>query len=104
MKNLLFFCLIILTVIACKKDDKLSPCLHEKLEAFKASSRAKTIKKQIVNGEVHYWLNTDDRHLDGTEYILNETCDTVCVLCGDCDPPACLSNYDNDNWKTIWEK
>jgi hypothetical protein len=103
MKNILLFCFAIFTFIACKKEkdcSNLSPCL----EAFKSSEEAKTIRTQTVDGETHYWLNTDARTYDGLEYILNESCDTVCSIGGFRLPLPCESDYDFEDWEIIWEK
>ena len=101
-------CFAMLVFASCKKncddDAPLNACLESKLEAYKASQDAKTIKTQIVDCETHFWLNTDARFHDGLEYILNENCDTACVFGGFSLPQPCEGVYDWDNWKTIWEK
>ncbi len=108
MKKLLFVGCVMLAVFACKKNcddtNPLSTCLEDKLETYKASPNAKTIKTQNVDCKTHYWLNTDARFHDGLEYILIENCDTACVFGGFSLPRPCEGVYDWDNWKTIWEK
>lgn len=106
MKNLLIICFAVLAASCCKKDNDsaISPCLDEKLKAFKQQTAAVTIKTQLVGDEKHYWLNTNATSYDGVEYILGENCDTVCYFCGECDYPACNDNYDPNNWVVIWQK
>lgn len=107
MKNLIFICFAMLAVSCCKKNyasNDPSPCLQAKLEAFKLEPNAVSIRKQTVNGEIHYWLNDDARTYDGVEYILNETCDTVCSIGGFREPLPCESNYNFDDWVIIWQQ
>jgi hypothetical protein len=106
MKKILIVCCAILAFAACKDDEggNTNPCLEEKLEAFKASEEAVSIRTQIVEEETHYWLNTNALTWDGVEYILNEDCDTICTFCGKCIPADCVNVYDPNNWNTIWEK
>jgi hypothetical protein len=56
-----------------------------------------------VDGELHYWLNTDFTHFDGVEYVVNMECDTLCSFCGECYPPECSFEYEFDAWRVIWE-
>jgi len=63
----------------------------------------KTIQAITLNNEIHYWLNTDFTHFDGTEFIMNEQCDTVCFFCGECFQPECANDYDFEDWEIIWQ-
>ena len=96
-----------LAFVACKKNcdsvNPLSTCLENKLETYKASEDAKTIKTQTINNQTYYWLNTDARTYDGVEFILGENCDTACAFGGFIHQP-CVDLYDWDNWETIWTK
>ncbi|MBI5917750.1 MAG: hypothetical protein HY842_20455 [Bacteroidetes bacterium] len=106
MKKLVFLTSAILAFAACKKETacgEIEPCLEAKFEEFKASTNAISIRKQEVNGENHYWFNDGSTAWDGVEYILNETCDTVCYFCGECQLPACLEDY-TGSWEVVWEK
>ncbi|MFQ5447991.1 MAG: hypothetical protein ACE5FF_13765 [Saprospiraceae bacterium] len=97
-----FFCLI-----ACKKDklpEGTPECIQEIIEQEGGSGNLLTVKRTVVQGENHYWLNTGAMAWDGSEAIINESCDTICMLCGFCLPPPCTSDYDNAVWETIWEK
>lgn len=62
----------------------------------------KTVKSQSIDGTIHYWLNTDARHVDGPEYIVNMSCDTICSYCGFCVLPDCIDSYNEEEWQEIW--
>ena len=62
----------------------------------------RTIRVQENNNELHYWINTDVRIVDGVEAIFNSNCDTVCTL-GGFIPPDCSYDYDEE-WILIWSK
>jgi hypothetical protein len=99
--------LIVCVVAGCNKEAEkglIEPCLEAKIEEFKASPTAISLKTLKVGKETHYWFNTNARHLDGSEYIINEASDTVCFFCGECDPPDCSKTYWDADWETFWEK
>lgn len=106
-KSLLLLLLFI--SCACKKREEASPnlpaCLKTLVADKQQSASLQTIRLQKIKGEKHYWLNTDARHLDGAEYIVNASCDTVCLICTECIPPECMKKYgDEEDWKIIWRK
>lgn len=107
MKKIYFLTIAILAFAACEHenecDGNLEPCLEAKFEEFKASASAISIRKQEVNEENYYWFNDGSTAWDGVEYILNESCDTVCYFCGECQVPTCLDDY-TDDWEVVWEK
>ncbi len=99
---------IILLLSACDNSNEMinteiPVCIQEIIDEPELSSELKTVRIQEANNELHYWLNTDFRHADGIEYIVNSSCDTICSFCGECLPPGCSREYD-ENWITIWEK
>ena len=89
---------------ACKKDDCSSGgnpgCIDDIIQS--QSDHLLAIKRMDVGGEYHYWLNTGDNAWDGAEYIVNESCDTVCVFCF-CPYDPCLDAYQSGEWEVIWE-
>ena len=93
-------------IASCTKEvsKELPPCIKNITEDSVKSVSLKTVKVQRVRGELHYWLNTDYRHMDGLEFIVNEQCDTLCSFCGECIPAECIDDYCEDDWVTIWEK
>lgn len=103
-------CLLIIFISChCDKEDniidtKLSTCMENFLSDKVLSASLKTIRVQNVNGEPHYWLNTDFTQFDGAEYIINKNCDTICSFCGECIPLACSYNYHYEKWQIIWQK
>ncbi len=92
-----------LTLVACQKD-KQRTCLDSKLEEFKASPNAIAIRTQEVNGETHYWFQTTASSKDLGDSIMNESCEFVCSICGECPWTPCMYNYDETKWDIIWEK
>lgn len=68
------------------------------------NSNLKTVQVQKVDNEHHYWLNTDARHSDRIEYIINSDCDTICSIGGGrgVKPANCLSDYSMEEWVIIW--
>ncbi|MEL6945767.1 MAG: hypothetical protein AAFO82_24195, partial [Bacteroidota bacterium] len=98
---LLLICWV-LFLLSCEKsefDGKIPSCIWDTF-----SQSFIDIKMQKINGEKHYWLHTGDIHIDGIEYIVNSQCDTVCIVCAECLPPDCLSEYDDKDWKVIWKR
>ncbi|HRI01335.1 MAG TPA: hypothetical protein PK006_09825 [Saprospiraceae bacterium] len=107
MKYALLFPLLFLISCHCKTEDELinitlPDCIQSIIIDPKASVGLKTVQAQKVNGNVHYWLNTDLTHVDGAEYIINNQCDTVCYFCGECQIPDCSKKY-TSNWVLIWK-
>jgi len=92
---------------ACKKDKGLantSDCIQEIIDEAIETGNLLAVKKTKVNGENRYWLNSGAMAWDGSEAIVDETCDTICILCGFCVPEGCMYDYYNAVWETIWEK
>lgn len=115
MKKLAFLS-IVLVLFACNKSDSLDPdknvlgdlstvpnCIQDIIDDVDLSASLKTLRVQELDNEFHYWLNTDFMQADGREFIVTAACDTICSFCGFCLPAACASDYDDDNWTTIWE-
>ncbi len=104
----LSFVLIFVFCVACSKSKQeisrsIPSCIQAVIEDPDLSKDIKTVRVQENASELQYWINTDFTHFDGVEYILNSTCDTVCIMCGECLPPECLEDY-SEEWLTIWEK
>jgi hypothetical protein len=79
-----------------------SGCFEQTIENFKKTGVA-IVEFDTKKGK-WYLLDRESRHLDGSDYIINEKCDTVCVLCGFCDLSKCQSCFDENAGKTIWHK
>ena len=112
MKELMILSIIILLMSSCDNDSNdllntintdIPVCVQGIIDNPEQSSDLKTIKVQEVNGELHYWLNTDFTHFDGVEFILNSNCNVICSFCGEYIPAECIDEYDTD-WIIIWEK
>ena len=106
MKKLTFV-LIIFTFLSCDKkngnlNSELPECIKNIISNNQVFIPLKTVQIQEVDGEFHYWLNTDARHFDGLESIVNNNCDTICYYCGECSFPNCINRY-NEDWQIIWE-
>lgn len=99
---------MIILLSACSKNqpgdtDTIPTCIQSIIDQeIQRLDPLLTVKSQVIDGESHYWLNTDAVHYDGSEYIVNQNCDTVCYFCGECNPLACSAEYDYEKWVTIW--
>lgn len=107
--NKLLLILLLCISYSCKKHEEtltvLPPCLKTLIADKQRSASLKTIRVQKINGKNHFWLNTDARHLDSSEAIVDSSCDTICGTCGECILPECLRKYGSeDDWKIIWRK
>ena len=107
--NKLLLLLLLFTSCACKKHEEalsiLPACLQTLVADKHQPAGLQTIRFQKIKGEKQYWLNTDARHLDGAEYVVNASCDTVCLICTECLPPECMKKYGaEEDWKIIWRK
>ncbi len=107
MNRILFLTLFSL-ISACKKEttDRTIPaCIRSKV-IDDSLTKVKTIRVQKIGNELHYWLNTDYGHFDGIEYVVNNSCDTLCRISGEQlpSPNACYSNYYFEKWEIIWQK
>lgn len=98
--------LFLFFIASCTKaaSSDLPECIVELLEDEIASAAIKTVRKQKKGGEVYYWLNTDGRHIDGMELLVNSSCQTLCVFCGECLQPECAVDQTEEDWEVIWEK
>lgn len=100
------FILGLLIYASCRKCDndpvKLPVCIEQLLENDSSVS-IRRVRLNDIDGELHYWMNTDYILLDGEEFILNNQCDTVCRMSGLGPTAVCLSLYTKP-WKTIWER
>lgn len=91
-------------VDSCEKGNDLPHCIQETINKDSSSyAPILSVQRQKIDGDYHYWLNTDARHYDGSEAIVNTSCDTVCWFCGFCVQPACIEKYAT-TWDTIWTK
>ena len=109
MKNHLIFCLAALGFLAachrdCHENMAASDCLKDKFEQFKQQPDAVAILATTNYLDTMYLLRTNASYLDGTEYFLGKNCDTVCILCGECLPPGCLTDFSYDKTVVVWEK
>ncbi len=105
MRALYLIC-IILFFFSCNKSDlnNVPPCIREIVRDDSQDGKIKTVQAQAVNGEIHFWINTDARHYDGSEIIVNSTCQTVCGYCGECVQGECADLYIYEDWEIVWEK
>lgn len=108
MKVFLSILVCVFIVYSCKDDndaqfDCLPACIQNLIES-PTGPTIKAIKIQKINNTTHFWINTDARHHDGTEDIVDQDCNRLCFFCGECEPPKCLDDYNMNDWKTVWEK
>ncbi len=105
--KILIYALLAIVFFSCDdKKEQLNTKLPECIENIIANEQSFfpliTIRQQEVNGENRYWLNTDARHLDGPEYIVNSSCDTICSYSDRGIPVDCIDQY--GGWQIIWER
>jgi hypothetical protein len=113
-KSNLFIPLLILTCFAaCKKDvvdctepageqEVVPACIQSIIDSAEVNNDLLAVKTQVIDTEDHYWLHTGANWADGDEFIVNATCDTVCVLAG-WFPNECQAAYTDSLWQTVWE-
>lgn len=101
---------IFCVAMACKKndeviiDDNLPTCIEQILTDSTNLVSLVTIQATVVDNKIHYWLNTNFRQLDGSEFIVNEQCDTLCSFGGWINTQECLMDYnDVEMWKIVWQ-
>ena len=101
-----FFIIILVSCDKVEVGTELPICIADIIADEQRSVVLKTVKVQEVNGELHYRLNTNASGCDKIEYIVINTCDTICSLGGGrgVQPLLCLSQYEDSKWQTIWEK
>jgi hypothetical protein len=88
--------------VDCCESIKLPDCIQKQIDLMGDAPPFISVKMQKVNGEYHYWLNTNARnYYGGVEYIVDSKCDTVCAYYG-CYPPKCSNDHPFDKWETIW--
>ena len=100
--------LFVLALMACNSSDipidtNIPICVQKILDSAESRVDLRTVRVQVLDNELHYWLNTDFTFFDGVEYIVNSSCDTICSFCGECFQAECATEYD-DSWITIWEE
>lgn len=100
--------LSLLLLLACNKPEvsrEMPDCIQKILEdSTYRFDPILEVRVQNWRGELTYWLNTDARHYDGVEFIVNNQCDTICTYCGFCEPRPCSKKYPLTDWVTIWKK
>jgi hypothetical protein len=95
--------ILFLLLPSCSKDSELPDCIEKLTDDPDQTELIEKVRSQTLNGEVYYWLNTGAVAYDGAEYIVNNSCDTICYFCGFCLPPDCGVSP-QDDWETIWER
>ncbi len=106
MLNKYLFLLLLLFSVCQSNDctnDHLPECILNMINDPNPLVTIKTIRIQNLDKVIHYWINTDATHYDGTEQIIDKDCNQVCYFCGECSPPKCLNLY-SDEWKIIWRR
>ena len=101
----LLVCLLFL-LASCSKDNDPNEIQEQSLiptcvDTMPFIGSVTMIHVQEISGENHYWLNTGANAHDGDEYIVNESCDTVCRYAG-WFPADCIEDYDRESWVQVW--
>jgi hypothetical protein len=85
-----------------QKKGILPPCIENIIDSADPDIPVLEIRTQTVGAEVHYWIFTGINALDGNEYIVDENCNTLCVIRGWFYDP-CIAEYNESGWLTVWE-
>jgi hypothetical protein len=107
MKKIIFT-LTLFSLFACKKvktDPVSSDCFETTIEKFKKQADAVQLVSAVIKGDTVYLLDRGARHYDSVDYIINNKCDTVGLLCGECSNPDKLGFELTTTKQTIlWKK
>lgn len=100
------FIFLILLCIACKKRDSelsaLPDCIQKIIKDPVRSRTLKTVRVKKIGQEFRYWLNTDASYIDGPEYFVNGSCDSLCFIADGTNCPE--TYYSFEDWEIIWRK
>ena len=96
----------IVLLMSCKKqcyftDSDLSECVQQRLEEFKGLGDAHSFALYRFREKNWYFLDRQHAAVDGADYFIDSKCDTVCLICGECQPPVCSEEvvFVRDIWK-----
>jgi len=108
-KIMLCLALAILFMASCKKSDdaivteNLPTCIEEILMDSISMAWLTTIQATVVDNKIHYWLNTGASQVDGSEFIVDEQCDTLCAF-GGWLPSDCVWDEESfEGWQIVWQ-
>ena len=106
MKQLSIFLTLFLALQSCNNTDCIDPmasdCINQKIEAFKTQHQNNSnrfIEKAAYKGQLVFIFD-DCTVCDGPATVLNNSCDTLGILCGECFQ----SNFQKDFWKKAKNK
>ncbi|MBL7831581.1 MAG: hypothetical protein JNK41_11175 [Saprospiraceae bacterium] len=90
----------------CTCGIKLTPCLESSFEDFKKNNvEAKEIIAIPKDEGYLFWLRTDASAHDGTEDIINDKCEVVCIICGECTISGeCITGIPESKFISYWKK
>ena len=101
MKNYVILSFLLIFLFACdKKQEALITDIPECVQAIIDAQPSLDIYAQEVDNQFHYWINTGESAVDGTEPILNTSCDTICTF-GGWITPECYNVYVDSNWQKV---
>lgn len=101
MKHIKYLILLVPIFVSCHKNDLKTRILPECITELIELDSSLKIQIQEVNSETHFWLNTGAININGSEFIVNEQCDTVCFFPFGFMYLECLNDY-NGSWDLIW--
>lgn len=105
MKSLLLLLIMGILYGGCTKSssDPVTPCIQEKIDAFKSDQGAQEIIKIVKPGDPLYWFV--DEIADGVEEVFNEDCSFVCITdCYCITEHGCDASIFNFPREILWEK
>ncbi len=81
--------------------------MEEKITQFKTNTQAIALLATQINGECVYWFSTEAPFADGTDDVLNQSCEVVCQIGGmRPDSYQCLgvTNISELKFDTLWHR
>ncbi|MBI5917032.1 MAG: hypothetical protein HY842_16800 [Bacteroidetes bacterium] len=109
MKKILLATLTATLLAACCDDTSNvgNPvCIDDTIETFKTDSQSIAVLKTDLNGQFLFWFQTEAPWADGTDDVLNEECEVVCLIGGfRIDPCDCMGvNFCELTFDTLWHR
>lgn len=84
------------------EEDNIPFCVLAEFNSLKDDNQFLKIRRQMINDEYHFWINTGANAYDGDEDIVDSNCDVVCQYRG-WFPAECIDQYEFERWEVILE-
>ena len=102
MKRLLITLFVVASLYGCQKDQLASTIPDCIVEIIENNQAGLAVVRMRLNHEFVYHMHTGFAWIDGPEFILNSSCDTVCFLGGYFPVNNCGGNLTVVD--TVWKR